>query len=85
MRNDTLELVLENETQNSVWKINQIYSKQVFKLNAHLNSKFFEERTIYIGDAAHSFHPIAGQGWNLGVSDIEKLFTLADEYKNLVS
>ena len=43
----------------------------------------FEERTIYIGDAAHSFHPIAGQGWNLGVSDIEKLFTLAEEYKKL--
>ena len=83
MRNDTLALVLENETQSSVGKINQIYSKQVFPLNAHLNSKFFEERTIYIGDAAHSFHPIAGQGWNLGVSDIEKLFTLAEEYKKL--
>ena len=44
MRNDKLALVLENETQSSVGKINQIYSKQVFPLNAHLNSKFFEEK-----------------------------------------
>ena len=48
-----------------------------------MNSKFFEKKTIYIGDAAHSFHPIAGQGWNLGMSDVENLFKLVKEYLSL--
>ena len=44
--------------------------------------KFHEKRTIYVGDSAHSFHPIAGQGWNLGMSDVANLFNLVKEYKS---
>ena len=81
--NKTLSLILEKETHNRIGKIKNIISKQVFPLSAHLNSKFFEKKTIYIGDAAHSFHPIAGQGWNLGMSDVENLFKLVKEYLSL--
>ena len=38
-----------------------------------MNSKFYMKRTIYLGDSAHSFHTIAGQGWNLGIGDVKKL------------
>ena len=58
---------------NSVGKINKIYSKQLFPISAHLNTRFYEKRTIYVGDSAHSVHPIAGQGLNLGIRDVAAL------------
>jgi len=54
-------------------KIIKINSKQSFPLSAHINETFINKRLIYIGDSAHSIHPIAGQGWNLGVKDIKNL------------
>jgi len=74
--------VLFQETQNCVGNIKSIISKQLFPLTAHINTRFFERRTIYIGDAAHSFHPIAGQGWNLGISDVENLTNLVNKYSS---
>ena len=35
---------------------------------------------IYIGDSLKSIHPVAGQGWNLGVKDIQTLCNLLDQY-----
>ena len=81
--NDMLMALLFRETQHSVGKIKKIITKQIFPLSAHLNTKFYHDRTIYIGDAAHSFHPIAGQGWNLGMKDIENLNKLVTKYKSL--
>ena len=81
--NKNLIPTLNRETQNCVGEIKNIISRQIFDLNAHLNSRFFENRTIYIGDAAHSFHPIAGQGWNLGMKDVENLYKLLSSYKSL--
>ena len=39
-------------------------------------------RLIYIGDSAHSIHPIAGQGWNLGIKDIINLELVLKEIKS---
>ena len=38
--------------------------------------------TIFIGDAFRSIHPVAGQGWNLGIKDIQALVSLIDDYKD---
>jgi 2-octaprenyl-6-methoxyphenol hydroxylase len=41
--------------------------------------RYIDERMVLVGDAAHGIHPIAGQGYNLGVRDIAALVeTLAD-------
>ena len=62
----------------SVIKINSIQS---FPLSAHINERFYDNKTIYLGDAAHSIHPIAGQGWNLGIRDVKSLIELLSNYK----
>ncbi len=68
---------MEEKIENIVGKINKINSHQIFPLSAHINDSFTNKRLIYVGDAAHSIHPIAGQGWNLGVNDVKNLYELS--------
>lgn len=44
-----------------------------YPLAFHLAQTFIAPRLALIGDAAHAIHPIAGQGFNLGVKDIAAL------------
>ena len=75
--------ILEEKVGRVVGKIKKINSKQIFPLSSHINKKFYEERILYIGDSAHSIHPIAGQGWNIGLRDIEQFYELAIKTKAL--
>ena len=47
--------------------------RATFPLSAHLARSFVAERFALIGDAAHSVHPIAGQGLNLAYRDVAAL------------
>ena len=67
-----LSAILDEKINSYVGEINEIVDVQSFNLSAHLNKTFYENRVLYLGDAAHSIHPIAGQGWNIGVRDIKK-------------
>jgi 2-octaprenyl-6-methoxyphenol hydroxylase len=35
--------------------------------------RYVDQRLVLVGDAAHGIHPIAGQGYNLGIRDIAAL------------
>ena len=45
--------------------------------------RYIEERLVLVGDAAHGLHPIAGQGYNLGVRDIAALVEVLVDSKRL--
>ena len=75
--------ILEEKIMKYVGGINQISKIKFFPLNAHLNKKFYEERLVYVGDSAHSLHPIAGQGWNLGIRDIKNLQNIVNDALDL--
>ena len=80
--NRFLKNYIEERVGSIVGKITKINSKQVFPLSAHINETFTSRRLVYVGDSAHSIHPIAGQGWNLGVKDVKNLYFLLKKYKN---
>ena len=50
-----------------------------FPILAHL-TKPLKKNFILLGDSFRAIHPVAGQGWNLGVKDIQTLSKLLDEY-----
>ena len=52
----------------------QIRSKvQSFKLSSHNRSSYIDFPVVLVGDSAHSIHPLAGQGINLGFEDANSL------------
>ena len=65
--------ILNEKIWQYLGSVTSINSIQTFPLSAHINEKFYHDRVVYVGDAAHSIHPIAGQGWNLGLRDIKSL------------
>ncbi len=83
LSDERLRIILNDKIEKYIGKVLKIYSKQLFPLSAHLNVKFYDNKTIYVGDSAHSFHPIAGQGWNLGMKDIENLYEICLDYRRL--
>lgn len=47
-----------------------------YPLNIILSERYTSNRLILVGDAAHGIHPLAGQGFNLGIRDCDKLYQL---------
>lgn len=50
-----------------------------FPLKAQHASRYVSQGLALIGDAAHTIHPLAGQGANLGLADASKLASVIDE------
>ena len=50
-----------------------------FQISPHLMS-CNNKNILLVGDSLRSIHPVAGQGWNLGIKDIQTLSMLLDQY-----
>ena len=50
-----------------------------FAITPHISSPIKND-LLLLGDTLRSIHPVAGQGWNLGVKDITTFVNLLDRY-----
>ncbi len=64
------------DTHGKILMNNKIFE---FPISAHL-TRPLKKNFILLGDNFRAIHPVAGQGWNLGVKDIQTLSKLLDEY-----
>src|SRR5262249_3212947 len=58
-------------------------ARGAWPLEMHLARALMAQRCVLIGDAAHSVHPLAGQGVNLGLRDVAALTEVIAEAARL--
>jgi 2-octaprenyl-6-methoxyphenol hydroxylase len=64
-------------------KLEVVGKRFSYPLSLSLARKYTDTRLALIGDAAHAIHPIAGQGFNLGIRDIPPLTKLITDAHEL--
>jgi 2-polyprenylphenol 6-hydroxylase len=65
---------------NSVLGVLSLQSaRSSFPLKMRYASSWLRDRVVLVADAAHSIHPLAGQGMNLGLMDVTALAELISE------
>ncbi|WP_018691646.1 2-octaprenyl-6-methoxyphenyl hydroxylase [Algicola sagamiensis] len=55
---------------SSIGPFQDVGKRVAYPLSVKQVSRMFHHRTALIGNAAHTIHPIAGQGFNLGLRDV---------------
>ena len=81
MNEDAFTQILQAKVEDWLGEVALAGARFAYPLALQHAKRYIAPRLALIGDAAHSIHPIAGQGFNLGMGDIE---VLAEELGNAV-
>ena len=64
-------------------KVKSVGKRFSYPLSFQLATRLIDTRLALVGDAAHVIHPVAGQGLNLGFSDVARLTAILLQHKLL--
>lgn len=70
---ETFKTELQKSFGFRLGKIVRVGERSSYPLSLHLPKKIYCGRTLLLGNSAHTLHPIAGQGFNVGLRDIAAL------------
>ncbi len=74
-----LSASVQSQSKDVLGHLKLVGQIKSFVLHQQTASRFIAERVVFVGDAAHQVHPMAGQGVNLGFRDVMKLAALSDK------
>ncbi|MEY4863429.1 MAG: 2-octaprenyl-3-methyl-6-methoxy,4-benzoquinol hydroxylase [Pseudomonadota bacterium] len=60
-------------TEGALGELTSIGPVRSFPLRGVRVPRLISDRLVLVGDAAHAVHPLAGQGMNLGLGDVQQL------------
>lgn len=75
-------LELEQAFESKLGKIESVAGRAVFPLRLFETLSYVKPRLALVGDAAHTIHPLAGQGVNLGLADVASLIEVITDALN---
>ncbi len=74
--------ILNKSLEDRIGKITHLSERSMFPLMGYNSKKYLFNDIILIGGAAHSVHPLAGLGLNMGIQDIFILTSCIEKYSN---
>lgn len=70
---------LDQASESILGSFEVLGPRAAFPLQLQFTHQYCAERMALVGDAIHTIHPLAGQGANLGLSDVSDLVNLLTE------
>ena len=79
LSNASINNIIKKNFTKTHGKISLEDTTSQFPITPHISREKLNQ-FILIGDTLRSIHPVAGQGWNLGIKDIQTLSELLETY-----